>query len=68
MGTELEKMDVNIVLLCVTAAILAHCEGAILWDEGRPIVKTDLELTASDSDNGNWTADLGDMEVRYKAT
>lgn len=67
-SAELEKMGVSIVLLCVTAAIAARCEGAMMWDEGRPVEKTDLELTASDSDSGNWTANLGDMEVRYKAT
>jgi hypothetical protein len=61
-------MDLNVVLVCVTAVIAAHCEGAMLRDEGRPVVKTDLELTASDSDSGNWTANLGDMEVRHKVT
>jgi hypothetical protein len=67
-GKELEKMDLKTVLLFVTVVIAALCEGATLWDEGRPVVKTDLELRASDSDNGNWIANLGDMEVRYKAT
>jgi hypothetical protein len=61
-------MDLKIKLLFVTAVIAAHCEGTMLWDEGRPVVKTDLELTASDSDSGNWAANLGDMEVGYKAT
>jgi hypothetical protein len=56
-------MGLNTVLLCVTAAIVAHCGGATVRDEGRPAVQTDLELTAYDSDSGNWTANLGDMEV-----
>jgi hypothetical protein len=61
-------MGVRTVLLCVALVIIAaSSDGAILWDEGRPAVRTDLELTASDSDTGNWTANLGDMEVRYIA-
>jgi hypothetical protein len=64
-GTELQKMDVRAVLLCVAAVgVAASRDGATLKDEGSPAVKTDLELTASDSDTGNWTANLGDMEVR----
>jgi hypothetical protein len=61
-------MGVRTVLLCVALVIVtASCDGATLWDEARPAVRTDLELTASDSDTGNWTANLGDMEVQDRA-
>ncbi|PNF42386.1 hypothetical protein B7P43_G02546 [Cryptotermes secundus] len=59
-------MELSFVLLCVTATIAARCEGAMIWHEGRPVEETDLELTASDSDSGNWTANLGDMEVKIE--
>jgi hypothetical protein len=50
--------------ITVLIAVLACCECATLRDEVSPIVKTDLDLTAHNSEVGNWTADLGDMQVR----
>jgi hypothetical protein len=57
-------MDLRTLLLYVlTVAALKCCQCAILGHEARPIVETDLQLTAADSDSGNWTANLGDIEV-----
>jgi hypothetical protein len=58
-------MRLSVVILFVAVvAIGAPCDGGTIGYDGRPAVKTDLQLTASDSDSGNWTANLGDMEVR----
>jgi len=53
--------------LYVAVAVLTCCECAMLSHEARPVVETDLQLTAADSDSGNWTANLGDIEVRRRA-
>ncbi|XP_069695669.1 uncharacterized protein [Periplaneta americana] len=50
-----------VVVLCLSAAILGTCKAAVL-----PAEETDLELTADDTDSGNWTANLGDMEVNIE--
>jgi hypothetical protein len=57
-------MGLHTVLLCVAVVTVAYYECAIIRDEVRPVVETDLQLTAADSDAGNWTANLGDIEVR----
>jgi hypothetical protein len=54
------------LLYVLTVAAATRCECAILGHEARPIVETDLQLTADDSDSGNWTANLGDIEVRRR--
>ena len=59
-------MGLRTLLLYVTVAVLTCCECAILRHEARPVVETDLQLTAADSDSGNWTANLGDIEVRRR--
>jgi len=59
-------MGLRTLLLYVTVAVLTCCECEMLSHEARPVVETDLQLTAADSDSGNWTANLGDMEVRQK--
>jgi hypothetical protein len=61
-------MDLSTVLLCVTVVWGVCCEGATLRDEARPFVETDVRLEASDSDTGDWTANLGDMEVQHEIT
>ena len=61
-------MVLHTVLLGVTVAILAYSECEMIRDEVRPVVETDLQLTAADSDAGNWTANLGDIEVRQQQT
>lgn len=60
----LDEMGLRILLLYVTVTVLTCCECEMLSHEARPVVETDLQLTAADSDSGNWTASLGDMEVR----
>lgn len=64
--SRLDEMGLRTLLLCVTVTVLTCCECAILRLEDRPVVETDLHLTAADSDSGNWTADLGDIEVRRR--
>ena len=59
-------MGLRTLLLYVTVAVLTCCECAMLSHEARPVVETDLQLTAADTDSGNWTAKLGDMEVRQQ--
>lgn len=59
-------MVLHTVLLGVTVAILAYSECEMIRDEVRPVVETDLQLTAADSDAGNWTANLGDIEVKIE--
>lgn len=62
----LDEMGLRTLLLYVTVAVLTCCECAMLSHEARPVVETDLQLTAADTDSGNWTAKLGDMEVRQQ--
>jgi hypothetical protein len=57
-------MVISTALVCVAVVWGVCCEGATLSDEARPLVETDLRLEAPDSDTGDWTANLGDMEVR----
>lgn len=59
-------MGLRTLLLYVTVVGVTRCECAILSHEARPVVETDLQLTAADTDSGNWTANLGDMEVRHR--
>lgn len=59
-------MGLRTLLLSVAVAVVTYCECAMISHEARPIVETDLQLTAADSDAGNWTANLGDIEVRQK--
>jgi hypothetical protein len=56
----------TLLFYVLTVAAVTCCECAILGHEARPIVETDLQLTAADSDSGNWTANLGDIEVRQR--
>jgi hypothetical protein len=63
----LDEMGRRVLLLCVTVAgVMTCCACAILSHEARPLVETDLHLTAADTDSGNWTANLGDIEVRQR--
>jgi hypothetical protein len=62
----LDEMGLRTLLLYVTVAGVICCECAILSHEARPVVETDLQLTAADTDSGNWTANLGDIEVRQQ--
>jgi hypothetical protein len=59
----IDEMGVHAVVLCVVVATVSFCECAVIGDEAKPVVETDLHLTAADSDAGNWTANLGDIEV-----
>ena len=43
--------------------VVALCGAAIV-----PVEEADIQLTASDADNGNWTANMGEMEVWYTLT
>jgi hypothetical protein len=62
----LDEMGLRALLLYVTVVGVTCCECAILSHEARPLVETDLQLTAADTDSGNWTANLGDIEVRQR--
>jgi hypothetical protein len=59
----LDEMGLGTFLLVVTVAVVTKCECAYLIHDTRPVVETDLQLTAADTDSGNWTANLGDIEV-----
>jgi hypothetical protein len=59
----LDEMGLHTLLLFVTVAVVTNCACASIFHEFRPVAETDLELTAADTDSGNWTANLGDIEV-----